>query len=79
MAQLDTNGPYTRNVQVRCMRSIEHASTSDSGHVYMLVGYRSGRWELWARSHNTVEIPVLETTMIAESHWRRIKHNFLHH
>ncbi|KAJ7246826.1 hypothetical protein B0H12DRAFT_1220454 [Mycena haematopus] len=40
--------------------------------------YRSSRWELWARSVNP-EIPVLKTTMILESHWRRIKHDFLHH
>ncbi|KAF7367605.1 SWIM-type domain-containing protein [Mycena sanguinolenta] len=40
--------------------------------------YRSSRWELWARSVNP-EIPFLKTTMILESHWRRIKHDFLHH
>ncbi|KAJ7934879.1 hypothetical protein B0H13DRAFT_2481333, partial [Mycena leptocephala] len=40
--------------------------------------YRSSRWELWARSVHA-EIPVLKTTMILESHWRRIKHDFLHH
>ncbi|KAJ6586656.1 hypothetical protein B0H10DRAFT_1832240 [Mycena sp. CBHHK59/15] len=40
--------------------------------------YRSSRWELWARSVHP-EIPVLKTTMILESHWRRIKHDFLHH
>ncbi|KAJ7241677.1 hypothetical protein B0H12DRAFT_974403, partial [Mycena haematopus] len=40
--------------------------------------YRRGRWELWARSAHP-EIPVLKTTMMLESHWRRIKHDFLHH
>ncbi|KAJ7238382.1 hypothetical protein C8J57DRAFT_1566088 [Mycena rebaudengoi] len=40
--------------------------------------YRRSRWELWARSCHP-EIPVLKTTMILESHWRRIKHDFLHH
>ncbi|KAJ6614377.1 hypothetical protein B0H10DRAFT_1803689 [Mycena sp. CBHHK59/15] len=40
--------------------------------------YRASRWELWARSVHA-EIPVLKTTMILESHWRRIKHDFLHH
>ncbi|KAG6835378.1 hypothetical protein H0H93_002014, partial [Arthromyces matolae] len=40
--------------------------------------YRKGRWELWARSASKI-IPVLKTTMILESHWRRIKHDFLHH
>ncbi|KAF8209015.1 hypothetical protein K438DRAFT_1754068 [Mycena galopus ATCC 62051] len=40
--------------------------------------YRRSRWELWVRSAHP-EIPVLKTTMILESHWRRIKHDFLHH
>ncbi|KAJ7625689.1 hypothetical protein FB45DRAFT_979820 [Roridomyces roridus] len=40
--------------------------------------YRATRWELWARSVHE-EIPVLKTTMMLESHWRRIKHDFLHH
>ncbi|KAH9959718.1 hypothetical protein BGW80DRAFT_1131454, partial [Lactifluus volemus] len=40
--------------------------------------YRAGRWELWARCAHKL-IPVLKTTMILESHWRRIKHDFLHH
>ncbi|KAF7799214.1 hypothetical protein EIP86_010446 [Pleurotus ostreatoroseus] len=40
--------------------------------------YRSGRWELWARSA-CPEIPRLKTTMMLESHWRKIKHDYLHH
>ncbi|KAJ7307825.1 hypothetical protein DFH08DRAFT_975430 [Mycena albidolilacea] len=40
--------------------------------------YRKSRWELWARSVHP-KIPILKTTMILESHWRRIKHDFLHH
>ncbi|KAJ7143889.1 hypothetical protein C8R44DRAFT_141341 [Mycena epipterygia] len=40
--------------------------------------YKKSRWELWARSVHP-EIPVLKTTMILESHWRRIKQDFLHH
>ncbi|KAL0960321.1 hypothetical protein HGRIS_011945 [Hohenbuehelia grisea] len=39
--------------------------------------YCSGRWELWARAANDRKIPVLKTTMMLESHWRRIKHDFL--
>ncbi|KAE8257455.1 hypothetical protein A4X13_0g2356 [Tilletia indica] len=39
--------------------------------------YRKGEWELWARSANE-SIPVLKTTMICESHWRTIKHDYLH-
>ncbi|KAF7426653.1 hypothetical protein PC9H_009022 [Pleurotus ostreatus] len=40
--------------------------------------YRKGRWELWARCEYE-RIPRLKTTMILESHWRRIKKDFLHH
>ncbi|KAF7349473.1 SWIM-type domain-containing protein [Mycena sanguinolenta] len=40
--------------------------------------YRRGRWELWARSEHP-QIPRLKTTMMVESHWRRIKRDFLHH
>lgn len=40
--------------------------------------YRPQTWKLWARAANDTEIPVLRTTMIAESHWRVIKHDFLH-
>lgn len=39
--------------------------------------YKLGQWKLWARSANPDEIPVLKTTMIVDSHWRRVKHNFL--
>ncbi|KAJ3985287.1 hypothetical protein F5890DRAFT_1409822 [Lentinula detonsa] len=40
--------------------------------------YRAGRWELWARSVDN-GIAILKTTMMVEAHWRRIKHDFLHH
>ncbi|KAJ6449111.1 hypothetical protein C8R45DRAFT_849909, partial [Mycena sanguinolenta] len=40
--------------------------------------YRRGRWELWAWSEHP-EIPRLKTTMMVESHWHRIKRDFLHH
>jgi hypothetical protein len=40
--------------------------------------YHPNQWKLWARSVNTKEIPVLKTTMIVESHWRKIKHDYLH-
>ncbi|KZS92320.1 hypothetical protein SISNIDRAFT_466734 [Sistotremastrum niveocremeum HHB9708] len=40
--------------------------------------YRNGRWELWSRSVHP-DIPILKTTMMVESHWRRIKKDFLHH
>ncbi|KAJ3738611.1 hypothetical protein DFH05DRAFT_1367237, partial [Lentinula detonsa] len=40
--------------------------------------YRPTRWELWARSVSDT-VPILKTTMMVEAHWRRIKHDFLHH
>ncbi|KAJ3743841.1 hypothetical protein EV360DRAFT_13494, partial [Lentinula raphanica] len=40
--------------------------------------YRPPRWKLWTRSPSP-EIPRLRTTMINESHWRHIKHDFLHY
>ncbi|KAI9806204.1 MAG: hypothetical protein M1825_006319 [Sarcosagium campestre] len=40
--------------------------------------YKLGQWELWARAANEKEIAVLKTTMIVESHWRKIKHDYLH-
>ncbi|KAG1874931.1 hypothetical protein F4604DRAFT_2008937 [Suillus subluteus] len=41
--------------------------------------YRRGRWELWARAVAPMEVPRLKTTMIMESHWRRIKVDYLYH
>jgi hypothetical protein len=40
--------------------------------------YQPNQWAIWARSMNESEIPVLKTTMIVESHWRKIKHDYLH-
>ncbi|PVF90972.1 hypothetical protein CPB86DRAFT_676043, partial [Serendipita vermifera] len=40
--------------------------------------YRPQRWKLWARSQSKT-IPRLKTTMICESHWRHIKHDYLTH
>ena len=40
--------------------------------------YAPEQWKLWARTANPIEIPVSKTTMIVESHWRCLKHDFLH-
>ena len=46
---------------------------------YLFVNwYRPKMWKLWARSENPDEIPVLKTTMVMESHWRLLKHDYLH-
>lgn len=45
---------------------------------YMWINwYRPARWRLWARSASE-QVSVLRTTMIVESHWRKIKHDYLH-
>ncbi|KIN93911.1 hypothetical protein M404DRAFT_17256 [Pisolithus tinctorius Marx 270] len=41
--------------------------------------YCHGCWELWVQSAEPNEIPRLKTTMVMESHWHRIKVDFLHH
>ncbi|KIJ26521.1 hypothetical protein M422DRAFT_272397 [Sphaerobolus stellatus SS14] len=40
--------------------------------------YSPSSWKLWARAE-CEEIPILKTTMIYESHWRKIKHDYLSH
>jgi hypothetical protein len=40
--------------------------------------YCEEQWKLWARAADPAEIPVVKTTMIAESHWRTLKHDYLH-
>ena len=40
--------------------------------------YQPKQWELWARSADPKHIPTVKTTMIAESHWRTLKHDYLH-
>ena len=46
---------------------------------YMFINwYHPNQWNRWARSANPKEIPILKTTMVVESHWRLLKHDFLH-
>src|SRR5688572_31441528 len=39
--------------------------------------YTKNRWNLWARASNE-EISHIKTTMIVESHWQHIKHDYLY-
>lgn len=39
--------------------------------------YRPDRWSWWARSANETKLSVLRSTMIVESHWRKLKHSYL--
>ena len=38
--------------------------------------YRPDQWQTWARAASP-EIPVLKTTMVVESHWKTVKHDYL--
>jgi hypothetical protein len=40
--------------------------------------YCPEQWKLWARAADPTDIPVVKTTMIVESHWRTLKHDYLH-
>ena len=45
---------------------------------YMWINwYCPAKWRLWARSVSE-QVSVLKTTMIVESHWRKVKHDYLH-
>ena len=80
----DQNGTY------QCAKDIHRVCAAEMYHwcrarnyfrlwAYLWVNwYQPNQWALWARSANGEEIPVLKTTMIIESHWRKIKHDYLH-
>ncbi|RDH27526.1 hypothetical protein BDQ94DRAFT_184479 [Aspergillus welwitschiae] len=40
--------------------------------------YCPEQWKLWARAADPSDIPVVKTSMIVESHWRTLKHDYLH-
>lgn len=40
--------------------------------------YCSEQWKLWAQAADPNEIPTVKTTMVIESHWRTLKHDYLH-
>ncbi|CAD7067123.1 unnamed protein product, partial [Tilletia caries] len=45
---------------------------------YLWANWYTGKeWKLWARGANE-SIPILKSTMVTESHWRVIKHDYLH-
>lgn len=80
----DQNGFFrtSRDIHHQCTREMYlwcRAKNYFRLWAYLFVNwYRSDQWKLWARSYYPEEIPVLKTTMIVESHWRSIKHDFLH-
>lgn len=80
----DHNGTYRRSEQIHRDCAREMYSWCRTRNYFRLWAYlwvnwyQPSQWALWARSANETEIPVLKTTMILESHWRKIKHDYLH-
>jgi len=80
----DQNGTYRTAQQIHNDSAREMYSWCRSRDYFRLWAYmwinwyQPDKWALWARSANDKEIPVLKTTMIVESHWRRLKHDYLH-
>jgi hypothetical protein len=69
MAHISLVGRFTVTVPEKYIPGAVRGTIS----VYGLVG------ELVStQSVNENEIPVLKTTMIVESHWRKLKHDYLH-
>jgi len=80
----DQNGTYRSAEQIHRACATEMYYWCKSRNYFRLWAYlwvnwyQPNQWPLWARSVNEKEIPVLKTTMIIESHWRKIKHDYLH-
>ena len=80
----DKNGTYRDKEQIHidCLNELYAWCYSRNYFrlwAYLFVNwYAPDQWQLWARSVNPDFLPVLKTTMIIESHWRRIKHDYLH-
>ena len=80
----DQNGTYRTKHQIYldCINEIYiwcHVRNYFRLWAYLFVNwYAPEQWKLWVRSVNPDSLPVLKTTMITESHWRKIKHDYLH-
>lgn len=80
----DQNGTYrsAERIHIDCVNELYtwcHSRNYFRLWAYLFVNwYAPEQWKLWARSSCSEAIPVLKTTMIVESHWRRIKHDYLH-
>ena len=79
----DINGSNrtAASIHTECARELYELCLARGWHrtwAYFWVNwYAPDQWKLWARAAFP-SIPVLKTTMILESHWRRVKHDFLH-
>ena len=70
---------YIGSQLLKCIAGAARKTTSGSGHIYGSIGmFRSVGIVNCGPAQQIQEIPKLKTTMIVESHWRRIKHDFLH-
>ena len=80
----DQNGTFRSAEQIHfdCINELYawcHARNYFRLWTYLFINwYAPDVGKLWARSANPDSMPVLKTTMIIESHWRRIMHDYLH-
>ncbi|KAK9443862.1 ATP-dependent DNA helicase PIF1, partial [Metarhizium brunneum] len=80
----DSNGTYKSSAILHRECATEmHTWCKTRGYyrlwAYLYVNwYSPDQWKLWARAADPVEIPVVKTSMIVESHWRTLKHDYLH-
>lgn len=79
----DRAGNYLESstIYVECVREMYnwcHARDYFRLWSYMWLNwYAPDKWSIWARSASPY-VSVLKTTMIVESHWRKVKHDYLH-
>ncbi|THC98128.1 hypothetical protein EYZ11_002416 [Aspergillus tanneri] len=80
----DSNGTYKSSTTLHRECAAEmHTWCKERGYyrlwAYLYINwYCPEQWKLWARAADPTDIPVVKTTMIVESHWRTLKHDYLH-
>ena len=77
MAHFVLRKSFIGKVLPKCTPGAGKETTSGFGRTCLSIGTAQSNGH-WARSSNAVQVPVLKTTMIVESHWRRLKHDYLH-
>lgn len=80
----DSNGTYKSSTTLHRECAAEMYTWCKARGYYRLWAYLyvnwycPDQWKLWARATDPAEIPTVKTTMIVESHWRTLKHDYLH-
>ena len=80
----DDNGTFKSSemIYLECAREMYTWCKARGYHrlwAYLWINwYSKEQWNWWAQSADPSAIPTVKTTMIAESHWRTLKHVSLH-